>query len=196
MTRFLLVRHGQSEWNAVGRWQGQGDPPLSARGREEAEMAASALADARVLVFASPLLRARETAEIVSSHISDGSVRIERGLMEIDVGDFSGLTNAEIEEQMPDAWAALRAGELKAFPGGEARADFRARLLETLSSLAARHPDDDILAVTHGGAIGDLERYLEVHPGHGVGNLVGRWFRWDDGLSVDSDRIALADQPG
>ena len=157
-------------------------------------MAASALAGFGGSIFASPLVRARQTAEIISSHVSDGSVHIERGLMEIDVGDFSGLTNAEIEARMPQAWAALRAGELTAFPGGEARNDFRTRLLTAIEAIAQRHPEAEIVAVTHGGAIGDLERYVDAHPGHGVGNLVGRWFVWDDGLSVDGDRIALADQ--
>jgi broad specificity phosphatase PhoE len=196
VTRVLLVRHGQSEWNAQGRWQGQADPHLSDHGREEARLAASALEGFDGIVFSSPLLRARETAEIISSKISDGSVFVEPDLREIDVGEFSGLTNDEIEERLPDAWRTLREGKLEAFPGGEARAHFLQRVLGSLERIAGRHADANVLAVAHGGAIAAVERHLGVHPGHGVGNLVGRWFVLGDGeLKVDGDRIAFADQP-
>ena len=196
MTRILLVRHGQSEWNAQGRWQGQADPHLSDHGREEARLAAGALQGFGGLVFSSPLLRARETAQIISSVVADGSVLIETDLREIDVGEFSGLTNDEIEQKLPDAWRELRAGKLQVFPGGEARAQFRQRVLVALERVAHRHPGAEILAVAHGGAIAEVERSLDAHPGHGVGNLVGRWFVLDgDGVRVDGDRIALADQP-
>jgi broad specificity phosphatase PhoE len=196
VTRFLLVRHGQSEWNAQGRWQGQADPHLSDHGREEARLAASALRGFGGLIFSSPLLRARETAEIISKEIADGAVLIEHDLREIDVGEFSGLTNDEIEARLPDEWRTLRAGKLTVFPGGEARADFRLRVLGALERIAARHTGGVILAVAHGGAIAEVERHLDVHPGHGVGNLVGRWFTLDGDLRVDGERIALADQPG
>lgn len=196
MTRFLLVRHGQSEWNAQGRWQGQADPHLSAHGREEARLAAAALRGFEGLIFASPLLRARETAEIISREVADGSVLIEPDLREIDVGEFSGLTNDEIEEKLPDAWRDLRAGALTAFPGGESRAHFLERVLGSLELIASHHPCASVLAVSHGGAIAAIERHLAAHPGHGVGNLVGRWFALESGsLSVDGERIAFADQP-
>ena len=196
MTRILLVRHGQSEWNAQGRWQGQADPHLSDHGREQASLAASALRGFEGIVFSSPLLRARETAEIISSHVADGSVFIEPDLREIDVGEFSGLTNDEIEQHLPDEWRMLRAGELAAFPGGEARDDFLRRVLGSLERIAVHHPGADVLAVAHGGAIAAVERHLGVHPGHGVGNLVARRFvLGEGGLRVDGDRIALADQP-
>jgi probable phosphoglycerate mutase len=198
VTRFLLVRHGQSEWNAQGRWQGQGDPHLSDRGREEAKLAASVLRDFDGIVFSSPLLRALETAELIASLIGRGQVFVENDLSEIDVGDFSGLTNEQIEEQLPDDWRALREGRLEMFPGGEARDAFLQRVLAALERMAARHPDPDaeLLVVTHGGAISAVERHLGVHPGVGVANLEGRWFEVGSQLSACGDRIALADQPG
>ena len=195
MTRLLLVRHGQSEWNAQGRWQGLGDPHLSDHGREEAKLAASALDGFAGLIFSSPLIRARETAEIIATALGhDGALLIEPDLREIDVGEFSGLTNDEIEAKLPEAWAELRAGNLQRFPGGEARADFLDRVIGALARIAARHPDDTVLAVTHGGAIASLERHLGVHPGVGVGNLGGRWFELDGELRVDGERVALASQ--
>ena len=197
MTSFFLVRHGQSEWNALGRWQGQADPPLSPGGRDEAMLAAEALGSFDGLFFASPLLRARQTAEIIAAEISaeDSSgavVMLETDMREIDVGDFSGLTNHEIEERMPEAWAALRAGSLDAFPSGESRTHFLERLLACLASMSSRHPDDEILCVTHGGAIGAIERHLGVHPGVGVQNLEGRRFEMTGTeLRAVSDRVKL-----
>jgi broad specificity phosphatase PhoE len=195
VTRFLLVRHGQSEWNAQGRWQGQADPHLSDHGREQAKLAASALRDFDGIIFASPLLRARETAEIIAAAIGRGSVFTEPDMSEIDVGDFSGLTNDEIEVQLPDAWLALREGRLDTYPGGESREAFLQRVLGALERIAARHPSDDVMVVTHGGAIGVVERHLGVHPGVGVGNLTGRWFELGESLNADGDRVAFADQP-
>lgn len=195
-TALLLVRHGQSEWNALGRWQGQADPPLSEAGRQEAEIAAERLrAEAIDRVCSSPLIRARRTAEIISAAVSDGTVLLEPGMAEIDVGDFSGLTNHEIEERMPEAWASLRGGTLETFPSGESREAFRRRLLAALSAVAVRHPGERIVLVSHGGAIGALERHLDAHPGVGVRNLEARWFNVDgDRVDVAGDRILLAGQ--
>ena len=192
MTRLLCVRHGQSEWNAQGLWQGQADPPLSDIGREEARLAATTLGSFDGFFFASPLLRARQTAEIISAELGGRAVMLEPDMREIDVGDFSGLSNDQIEERFPDAWAALRAGELHTFPGGEARASFLDRVLDALRGIASRHPDDTALVATHGGAIGAIERHLEVHPGVGVRNLEARWFVIDGGeIRVDGDRVDL-----
>jgi broad specificity phosphatase PhoE len=193
MTRFLLVRHGQSEWNALGRWQGHADPPLSEAGREEAELAADALTGFEGRVFSSRLLRAKQTAEIFASAIADGTVMIAPDMLEIDVGDFSGLTNHEIEERMPEAWAALRAGRLDVFPGGEAREHFRDRILAALATVARSHRGEEILLVTHGGAIAAVERHLGVHPGVGVKNLEGRRFDVDgEAVRAVGDRVQLA----
>jgi broad specificity phosphatase PhoE len=193
ITALFLVRHGQSEWNAQGLWQGQADPPLSAAGREQAVLAAETLERFDGPFFASPLLRAHQTAEIVSRELSDGVVKLETDMREIDVGDFSGLTNHEIEQRMPDAWAALRAGELEAFPNGESRKHFLERLLEALDAIASRHPGEQIFVATHGGAIGAIERHLDAHPGTGVRNLEGRWFEvGGSGLRVLGERVQLA----
>lgn len=192
MTRLFLVRHGQSEWNAQGRWQGLADPPLSEAGREEAVLAASTLEAFSGRMFASPLCRAKQTAEIIASEIGAGVVKVEPDLREIDVGDFSGLTNDEIAERFPEAWEALVGGRLDAFPSGESREHLKQRVLQAIDGLAARHPDEELLVVTHGGVVASLERHLGAHPGEGVRNLVGRWFVVADGrLSVDGDRVDL-----
>jgi probable phosphoglycerate mutase len=192
VTRLFCVRHGQSEWNALGRWQGQADPPLSVAGREQAMLAAETLGSFDGPFFASPLVRARETAEIISKELSDGVVRIETDLREIDVGDFSGLTHHEISERMPEAWAALRAGQLHTFPNGESRMYFRERVVAALRAIAARHPGETIFVATHGGVINEIERSIDAFPGIGARNLEGRWFVVTDGIEVAGDRVQLA----
>ena len=192
MTRLLLIRHAQSEWNAQGRWQGQADPPLSDTGREEARLAAESLRGFTGRFFASPLLRARQTAEIIAGEVSDGTVVLVPDMREIDVGEFSGLTNDEIEQRLPEAWAAWRARTLDAYPGGESRAHFRERVMAALRDIARRHPDEEICCVTHGGAINTLDDMLDIHPGVGVRNLESRWFDVvGETITPASDRIKL-----
>src|SRR3954464_6700209 len=90
-SRVLLVRHGQSEWNAVGRWQGQADPPLSDLGRAQARAAARSLGSLDA-VYASDLQRATETALIIAEQIGIGPVILDPDLRERDAGQWSGLT--------------------------------------------------------------------------------------------------------
>src|SRR5918996_2805211 len=100
VTRVLLVRHGQSEWNADGRWQGQADPPLSDHGRLQAREAARAVG-AVDAIWASDLQRAAETAAIIADGVGVGPVTVDPDLRERDAGEFSGRTREEIEERFP-----------------------------------------------------------------------------------------------
>ena len=100
MLNLLLARHGQSEWNAVGRWQGQADPPLSELGRAQARGAANQ-AGAFDAIFASDLERALHTATIISTTLGVGPVIVDPRLKERDAGEFSGLTRADIDAQFP-----------------------------------------------------------------------------------------------
>ena len=100
MLNLLLARHGQSEWNAVGRWQGQADPPLSELGRAQARGAANQ-AGAFDAIFASDLERALHTATIISTTLGVGPVIVDPRLKERNAGEFSGLTRAEIDTQFP-----------------------------------------------------------------------------------------------
>ena len=100
MTRALLIRHGQSEWNADGRWQGQADPPLTDLGRHQALHASRNLGVVDAIV-ASDLQRATETALIIAGELGVGPLVLEPGLRERDAGEWSGLTRAEIERDWP-----------------------------------------------------------------------------------------------
>jgi broad specificity phosphatase PhoE len=191
--RLLLVRHAESEWNAQRRWQGWSDPPLSEHGRAQAVQAASRVPGTVRSVVSSDLQRARETAQIIASELGLGDVTVDAGWREIDVGAWSGLTMDEVKERHPGTHAQWRGGKLDAYPEGESRAAHRSRLLAAIGRLAAREPDADVMVVTHGGCLSDLERMLDVHPGNPSTNLTARWFRWDSNLSADGERFQLTE---
>ena len=173
MARLLLIRHGQSAWNAEGRWQGWADPPLSDIGEAQAQAAAERLREASLTaVVSSDLQRARRTAELIAERLDLPLLDPVPELRERDIGDWSGLTTVEIEQGWPGWLALWRAGELERPPEGEAHDELAARVIGALERLAQQ--DGCILVVTHGGVIHLVQDRLGV-GGHRVGNLCGRW---------------------
>jgi broad specificity phosphatase PhoE len=186
MTRLLLVRHGQSVWNADGRWQGQADPPLSDLGRTQAFHAAQRVGSIDVIV-ASDLERARDTALIISEAIGVGPVVIEPGLRERDAGEWSGLTRPEIEEGWPGYLDDRRRP-----PGWESDESVLRRLHDVLGRIEAEYAGADVLVVTHGGVVYALEAEHEVEWAR-LANLGARQAEMDGGRITLGDRIALVD---
>jgi broad specificity phosphatase PhoE len=190
MARLLLLRHGQSSWNAEGRWQGWADPPLSALGAAQARAAADRLADAELTaVVASDLERARRTAEIVAERLDLPVLPPEPDLRERDIGDWSGLTTAEIEQGWPGWLTAWRAGELERPPNGESRAEIAARVMAVLERLAIQ--EGSLLVVTHGGVIHLVQDHLGCDTVR-MGNLCGRWV--EPGLAPGEAVLVPADE--
>jgi broad specificity phosphatase PhoE len=150
----LLIRHAESSWNALGRWQGWSDPGLSSRGREQAHQLARELAGAGIeAVVASDLRRARETAAIVAVALGL-ELAVDARLRERDLGSWSGLTTPEIAGRWPEALAQLRARDPELRPGGgESTREVQARLRSFLADLAARSGLQRVALVTHGGVI-------------------------------------------
>jgi probable phosphoglycerate mutase len=192
--RLVVVRHAQSEWNAVGRWQGRADPPLSDHGRAQARRAGAALGRAVVdgqapgplrSVWSSDLRRACDTAALLASAAGGpGEVREVPSLGEHDVGEWSGLNRAEIEQRWPGLLAAWSQGRLPATPGGEPRAAFDERvrrgLREVVTEVAALPvPDGLHLVVTHGGVLRSMDRWLGRDE-RGVSQLEGMLLALDD----------------
>ncbi len=173
MARLLLIRHGQSSWNAQGRWQGWADPPLSDIGEAQAVAAAERLrGEGLTKVVSSDLQRARRTAELIAERLGLPLLDPVPDLRERDIGDWSGLTTVEIEQGWPGWLALWRAGELERPPQGEAHHELGARVVAALERLAEL--DGCILVVTHGGVIHLVQDRLGV-GGTRVGNLCGRW---------------------
>lgn len=168
MTRILLVRHGQSEWNADGRWQGQADPPLSELGLRQAAHAAQAIGAVDAVV-ASPLQRAHRTAEVIAAEIGYEPVIVLDGLMERSAGEWEGLTRVQIEERYP---GYLDDGRRP--PGWEGDDELLERVLGALDAIHRTCPGGEVVAVTHGGVIMNLERSLGDDRGR-IPNVSGRW---------------------
>jgi broad specificity phosphatase PhoE len=151
----VLVRHGESEWNAVGRWQGHSDIGLSPTGRCQASTTAEFLArhepDVRMIVC-SDLVRATETAE-PAARVLGMDLHIDPRLREIDVGWWSGLTTAEILARDPDMYAAVSAGRDVARGGAETEAQLRSRVTAAVEDLRTRCDSGTLLVFSHGGPV-------------------------------------------
>ena len=193
MTDLLLLRHGQSTWNAEGRWQGHADAPLSTLGEEQAAEAVDHLGNAGLTVTASSdLQRARRTAEIIATGLGLPAPRIEEGLRERDVGPFTGLTRDEIRQRWPEAFDPER-GHLVRPPDGETDDHLLARVIPALVHLAARFDGARVLVVTHGGVIRTLERHLDLRMPAAIPNLGGRWFRVEGDDVVGGDLVVTVE---
>jgi probable phosphoglycerate mutase len=188
-TRLLLVRHGESTWNAEGRWQGQADPPLSPLGEDQARDAAAHV-DGVDALWSSDLTRGRRTAEIMGERLRL-AVRVEPRLRERHAGEWQGRTRVEIDQEWPDY---LRSGRRP--PGFESDDALLERTLAAMADVAAVHPAETVLVVTHGGIVRTLERHLDpegTRAGPLLPNLGGRWLR-SDGNSTGwslGDRVLL-----
>lgn len=152
MTTILLARHGETDWNRGGRFQGHADPPLNDDGLAQAAVLAKELADVELeTVYASPLRRAFETAEVLATPHRLAPVPLE-ALREVDVGSWQGLTREEVESRFPEQftnWLAYGQG----WQDGESYEEMAKRVVAGLLRLAAAHDGQRILAVTHGGPI-------------------------------------------
>ena len=184
MTRLLVVRHGQSEWNAMGRWQGRADPPLTDEGRRQAKVAGGALG-AFDAVVASPLLRAAETATIIAERLGIGPVLTDPDLVERDAGEWQGLTRSQIQEGWP---GFLDDGRRP--PGYEPGDAMLARVLSALERISERMGDGDVLVVSHGGGVYALEEACG-EPWKRLPNLGARWFELSGGDLSAGPRVDL-----
>ena len=185
-TRALLTRHGQSEWNALGRWQGQADPPLSDLGRRQAHEAARSLGGVDA-IWASDLRRAAETAAIIGDDLGVGPVVLDANLRERDAGDWTGLTRAEIEQRYP---GFLPDGRRPS--GWESDELLLARAHRTLRRIADATPGGDVLVVTHAGVVFAVERHLGLDRTR-LANVQGRWVTVAGNQLRLGDRVLLAD---
>jgi uncharacterized phosphatase len=145
MTRFFLVRHGETEWNRLRKIQGISDIPLNDTGRSQAAALGDILSKHRFdLIVSSPLSRALETAQIVARKLGMPAPLVIQDLVERNYGEAEGSSGLELDTLYPPGTE---------IPGREDRADVTKRVVRTLHDLAIRHPEADILAVAHGAVI-------------------------------------------
>ena len=150
MKQIYFVRHGQTEWNAISRMQGQMDSVLTPLGREQAATHASLLASFDIqAIFSSPLDRARQTAEIIRQRV-DTAIQYDARIMEWDCGDWSGYLYEDVKAKWPEEWAALEADRFHyRGPGCENYPDMIERAMPFVQELI-RVPADNVAIVSHG----------------------------------------------
>lgn len=140
--RLLLIRHGQTDWNVTGRWQGQADPPLNELGRDQARHAARAIAlqvQGVDVLISSDLRRARETAEIIARAIGCAVV-LEPRLREVNLGDWQGLLSEEIRARWPEQMRQWHEAPLATRPpNGESIEELAGRVLAAVRGITARY---------------------------------------------------------
>jgi broad specificity phosphatase PhoE len=152
-----LVRHGQTDWNKEGRYQGQADPPLNQAGLAEARQAAHALAGLPLdAIITSDLQRAARTAAIISHH-TGLPVRVDERLREVDLGDWEGILFPEIQERYPAEIEARKREPLDfRAPGGETLREVARRVWQAADEIAIKYPGKQVVVVSHGLALASL----------------------------------------
>jgi broad specificity phosphatase PhoE len=181
VTRLVLIRHGETIWHAENRYAGSIDIPLSPRGLEQAERLANWASSADLAaVWVSPLLRARETV-LPSERAAGITARVDSRLREIHFGRGEGLTNTEIRQSFPEAFAAFQSDPVSHhLPGGEDPRDVALRAIECFKEIETMHPRGRVLVVTHNTLIRvalcqllgvPLSKYRAVFPAIANGAL-------------------------
>jgi broad specificity phosphatase PhoE len=153
MTRILLARHGETDWNREGRWQGHTDRPLNAAGLAQADALGRRLASEHIdALYTSDLLRASQTAAAVTRATGIEAIATP-GLREVDVGELAGLDRAEAAARYPDWYTRWREGTVDSYPAGEKFTDLRDRALAAFDRIADRHAGGTAIAVCHNGIV-------------------------------------------
>jgi probable phosphoglycerate mutase len=154
-TTVYLIRHGETDWNVEGRWQGHADVPLNDLGREQARLLSQRLANARAhfdAIYSSDLARAYQTAWEVGAALQV-PVQLLPPLREIDLGTWSGMTYGAIKAQFPVETALLEAGQDIPRGGAESMAMLQRRVVDAVDAIVALHKGETICLVTHGGCV-------------------------------------------
>jgi broad specificity phosphatase PhoE len=160
MLHLILVRHGETEWNAQGRYHGQFDVPLSSVGRRQAERIAERLSSHKIdVIYASDLERAWETAAIIAAK-HGLTVYAEPRLRELKFGVLEGLTFDEAQIQYPEMIAAWLKDFNRPPQGGETVDLFNARIISLLDELKQTHDEQTLLLVGHGGSLSEILRVV------------------------------------
>ena len=184
MLHLILVRHGETEWNAQRRYQGQADVPLSEFGTKQAELLTVRLADIKIdAIYASDLKRAWETANPISAKIGL-DIFPEPRLRELIFGILEGLTFEEAEKQYPEMIAAWLEDFNNTPDGAETIEQFNARVVSLLNDLKEKHDEQVVLLVGHGGSLSEIVRVV-------LGlSKEGRWYIQMENASLSEVLIA------
>jgi broad specificity phosphatase PhoE len=206
-TKILLVRHGETDWNLTGRFQGRSDVPMNQKGKEQAEALALALKrESLAAIYCSPLTRAKETAHLIKAYHPSVPLYEEEGLVEMNLGEFEGIEGPRWAEKYADFREAWRDNPASVtMPGGESLQEVQARAMGTLERISKAHPPDcTLLVCSHNFVILTilchaleipLDRFRELKQGTAAMNILylqGRRLR----AEVVNDRSHLPREEG
>ena len=186
MTTILIVRHGITDYNQRGIYQGRMDVPLNQVGADQAAKLGSWLAGRYQIdkIYSSPLLRAHDTAQAVAMGQGSAEIVFDPELQEIDVGEWEGLSAPQAKEANPDVWNRLQADQLYTRrPEGESYWDLFQRVSTCLEKIVANHSEGTLCIVSHGGCV----RVMLAH----VMGVPPTTFAFMSGLQVDNTGLTV-----
>ena len=206
ITRLCLVRHGETEWNAEGRVQGQTDIPLSAVGLSQAHAAAEVLCRHDfTAIYSSDLMRVRQTAEPAVRRFAL-PLLLDPALRERHYGIFERLLYTEVRTRFPEHYARFQSKDPDYdFETGESLRAFNERSLAVVSEIAARHRGEQVLVFTHGGVLDMVYRYaralgFDAPRDFGIPNCGVNWVEisargWDVQCWADVGHLSARTDP-
>jgi 2,3-bisphosphoglycerate-dependent phosphoglycerate mutase len=173
MAHLCIARHGETDWNLQGVLQGWIDVPINELGRNQAvEMATSIRASGIDVVCSSPLIRARETAEIISEHLGLPAPRCHDGLRERRFGAIQGIPKAELGELNPVLLQhILKRNPATHFEDGETMDEFADRVLSAIIDIGEMHAGQRVFVITHGWVMDVVTRHVRDLPRFAILNL-------------------------
>ncbi len=184
-TTIILVRHGQTEWNRIERFRGRADVPLNATGHQQAEAVASRMSGLSnvAMIYSSPLSRCLNTAAPIAA-VTGAEIRPLAGIIDLDYGEWQGLTPAEVRERDPEILRAWQqAPHLVTTPGGESVDAARERAVSAMEEVVRAHSGQTVVLVSHEAicrllvchAFGiDNSHFWQIEEGNGAVNIFVR----------------------
>jgi broad specificity phosphatase PhoE len=173
MTRLILIRHGETDWNVEGRWQGQADVPLNARGLQQTHVVVESLGQEPIsAIYSSDLQRAFMMAQALG-RAKDLPVHTDPRLREIHQGKWQGMLVSEIKANYSEQFARRKYDPLNvAPPDGETVAQVRQRVIAVVEEIVQKHPTETIAIVSHGFALALVLAYFQRRPIEEVWSLI------------------------
>lgn len=164
----ILIRHGETQWNIEGRWQGHADSPLTKKGVNQAKAVAKRLRETSFsALYSSDLGRAMQTATIIS-HVTGHEIVADQRLRERNVGVLQGMTLKEMMTRYPEEWSQYQSQKAEyVIPEGES-ANQRSQInIEFLTGIAKKHMGECAVIITHGGVLNNLFKHVLKIPPEG-----------------------------
>lgn len=182
--RIYLVRHGETEWNKIRRFQGRSNLPLNHEGKKQARALALALKNTSLMaIYTSPLVRALQTARLIKDFHPSAPILEENGFIEMDLGEFDGMKVQDWAKQYPDTRKAWNENPASVkMPGGESLGEVQDRAKKALERITQLHPPDDTILISSHNFVNltilcdllniPLDRFRELRQENAAFNLI------------------------